>query len=395
MKILYICNEYPPYVHGGIGSFTRDIAESMHQSGQHVEVWGMYDNINLDSHEIQNDILIHRIKGKKVRGRIGTLSYRRNFQKKLQKFLKDHPFDIVECQEWLGLLPFGIKHPGFVVRLHGASIFFDRLLKRKGNRLIHVYEKMMMKNAKNLVAVSEYCGAQTLAFCGNPSKFFQVIYNCVDISKLEHFRSDSYQKHKIVFANSVLRKKGVFELVESFNLVAEKYPEAELHIIGKLGYSENGVNIQELLLKTVHQKFAERLKIRGWLDQADDVYKQLASAHVCVYPSHMEGFGIAPVEPMAMGKPVLFMKNGPGPEVIEDEVTGLLVDSFSSKDIAEKIMRVFEDEYFVETCATEGPLRAKRLFDKSDVFSKNNLQYYRQNIQASTTLFAPLIVLKK
>lgn len=381
MRILYICNEYPPHVHGGIGSFTRDIAESMHQKGQHVEVWGMYDNISEDSHEMQNDILVHRIKGRKESGRLGTLAYRRNFTKQLQQFLKTNAFDVVECQEWLGLLPFGLKHPGLVVRLHGASIFFDRLLQRKGNRLTHIYEKMMMKRAKNLVAVSDFCGVQTLDFCGIPKKPFQVIYNCVDLEKLNRFRSDNYQKHKIVFANSVLRKKGVFELVDSFQIVAEKYPNAELHIIGKLGYSENGVNIKDLLQARIQPKFASRLNIRGWLDHADDVFRELATAHVCVYPSHMEGFGIAPVEPMAMGKPVLFMKNGPGPEVIEHEVTGLLVDSFSPNDIAEKIIRAFEDEAFVEKCAIEGPLRAQRLFDKKTVFAQNNLDYYQQIVK--------------
>ncbi len=378
MKILYICNEYPPHVHGGIGSFMRDIAESMHQKSNHVEVWGMYHTIEKDSHEVQNDILVHRIKGQKEVGRIGSWTYRREFAKKLNHFLSENQFDIVECQEWKGLLPFGLKHPGFVVRLHGASIFFDKLLNRKGNFLTHLYEKMMMKRSKNLVAVSKYCGDKTLEFCGVPKKRFTVIYNCVDIAKLESFKSDDYQKHKIVFANSVLRKKGVFELVKSFNIIAEKYPDAELHIIGKLGYSENGINIKDLLQETVKSEYLDRLKIRGWLDHADDVFKELATAHVCVYPSHMEGFGIAPVEPIAMGKPVIFMKEGPGPEVIENEVSGLHVDSYSPGDIAEKIERVFKDEALVQKFSVEGPKRAKLLFDKQEVFAKNNLDYYNQ-----------------
>jgi glycosyltransferase involved in cell wall biosynthesis len=378
MKILYICNEYPPFVHGGIGSFTRDIAESMQKKGQHVEVWGIYDNICEDTHEIQNGIVVHRIKRKKANGRLGSIFYRINLYRELHKFLRINTFDIVECQEWLGLFPFGFKHSGFVVRMHGASIFFDRLLNRKGNRLIHIYEIMMLKRVNNLVAVSEYCGVKTLNFCGIPNKSFQVIYNCVDFERLKGFKSNNFQKHKIVFANSVLRKKGVFELVDSFNIVAEKYADAELHIIGKLGYCENGVNIKDLLEDRIKSKFLDRLKIHGWLNTADDVYKELATAHVCVYPSHMEGFGIAPVESMSIGKPVLFMKNGPGSEVVENEVSGLLIDSFSSNDIAEKIMRVFEDSTFVKKCEVEGPIRTQKLFDKETVFARNNLDYYQQ-----------------
>jgi glycosyltransferase involved in cell wall biosynthesis len=378
MKILYICNEYPPVVHGGIGSFTRDIAEAMTNIGVQVEVWGIYENINSDSREVRNGIVIHRIKAKRYKGRVSSLLFRRNFKKRLNLFLKENTFDIVECQEWLGLLPFGLNHKGFVVRLHGASIFFDRLLNRAGSRLIHFYERRMIKMAKNLVAVSDFCGRETLAFCGAQEKSYKVIYNCVDIGRLQKFQRDDFHLHKIVFANSVLRKKGVFELVESFNLIAARYPSAELHIIGKLGYSENGINIRELLEGKVTDLYRDRLKIQGWLNNAEDVYKELSSAHVCVYPSHMEGFGIAPVEPMALGRPVLFMKDGPGPEVVVDKVTGLLIDSFSAGDIAEKITQVFESEELVNTCKIEGPVRVKKLFDKNGVFARNNFEYYSQ-----------------
>ena len=377
MRILYVCNEYPPGVHGGIGSFTRDIAEAMFSKGHQVTIWGVYSGLNESICEVINGIQVLREAGLEANGRFGSIRYRWVFQRLLKQYLKKNEFDIVECQEWLGLLPFSLNHKGFVVRLHGAAIFFDKLLERKGNRLAHWFEKQMLANSKNLIAVSDYCGAETLKICGLENKAYKVVYNAVDIEKLQKYQSEEFNLFKIVFANSVLRKKGVFELVESFNLVAEKFPLAELHIIGKLGYSEQGVNIKNLLEEKVSNDYRDRLKIRGWLDSADDVYKELSSAHVCVYPSHMEGFGIAPVEPMALGKPVLFMKNGPGKEVIEDELTGLLIDSFSPSDIADKIIRVFEDNKIVERCKIEGPKRVRNLFDKNGVFAENNLDYYK------------------
>ena len=378
MKILYICNEYPPYLYGGIGSFTRDIAESMQEAGNTVEVWGIYHDITKDYREILNGIIINRIKGLKKTGMISHFRYRIEFYFKLQSFLRNNKFDIVECQEWNGLLPFGLNHSGFVVRLHGAAIFFDKLLNRKGNFLTHFFEKMMIKHSKNLVAVSNFCGQQTLRLCEIQKKEFQTIYNAVDVEKLQGFIEPSYQKYKIVFANSVLPKKGVFELVKSFNIIAKKFPDSTLHIIGKLNYCENQINIKELLESTIDKKYADRLMIRGWLDSADDVFKELATAHVCVYPSHMEGFGIAPVEPMSMGKPVLFMKSGPGPEVLENKVSGLHIDSFCPKDIAEKIELVFNNNTLIERFQIEGPKRANLLFNKSTIFAKNNIDYYNR-----------------
>ena len=380
MKILYICNEYPPQVHGGIGSFMRDIAESMSQHSQHVEVWGVYHNIEKDTKEYQNGVLVHRIKGNANTGRLNSIKFRLEFLNKLKQFIKENQFDIIEIQEWKGLLPFGLNHSGFVVRLHGAAIFFDKLLNRPGNRLDHIYEKMMLKRSKNKVAVSNFCGKKTLELCGISHQSFHVIYNCVNVKKLESFIVDKFQPFKIVFANSVLRKKGVFELVKSFNSIAKKFPLAELHIIGKLGYVENKIGIKKMLEEVVDQKFKDRLFIRGWLNDAKDVYEELASAHICVYPSHMEGFGIAPLESMAMKKAVIFMNNGPGPEVIENNVSGLLVDSLSPLDITKKIDMVFTDDKLAIKLGEKANERTKKLFDKETVFAKNNLDYYNSII---------------
>jgi glycogen synthase len=42
MNILYICNEYPPGRHGGIGSATKNLVEEMAGNGHKVFVAGLY-----------------------------------------------------------------------------------------------------------------------------------------------------------------------------------------------------------------------------------------------------------------------------------------------------------------------------------------------------------------
>ena len=376
MKILYICNEYPPYIHGGIGSFTRDIAEGLSSNGQDVTVWGLYSTAENLIKETLNGVIVYRNPYKPIKSRFQQLHfiYRLNIQ--LNQFLSKYHFDIIECPEWQGLLPFGLKHPGYVVRLHGAAVFFDKLLGRVGNRMMHWLEKRTIKKAFNIVAVSDYCGKVTLKLAES-EKRYTVIYNGVNKTKLNLYKLTSYTAYSIVFANSVLPKKGVFELTEAFNLVIQKFPTATLTIIGKLGYQENGVNIKELILKKLNPQSLPKVNITGWLENADDVYRYLADAHVCCYPSHMEGFGIAPVEAMALGKPVLFMKNGPGPEVIEDGVSGILADCTNSIDIANKIIALFEGKTDAGYLGVNAEKRVTALFDLNSVFVPNNIAYYQ------------------
>ena len=377
MKILYVCNEYPPFVHGGIGTFTRDLAEVMHKDGNQVFIWGLYPDLKEKEIVEINGVKVYREKGISHESRINSLIYRFQLYYKLNVFLRKHQFDIIECQEYLGFFPFGFNHKGFVLRLHGAAIFFDSILKRNGSRLTHWYEKQMIKKSQHVIAVSKYCGKSTMKICGIQNKDFEVIYNSVDLEKINIFKNKNRSNYKIVFANTVSRKKGVFELVMAFNTIALKFPEAELYIIGKLNYRENGVGIKDLLLDKVDDKYRDRLFITGWLNSEREVYQHLSDAHVCVYPSHMEGFGIAPVEPMALGKPVLFMNNGPGPEVIEDGVSGLLIDSFSPSDIAEKIERLFVDPNLVSKLSENAEKRVKEKFQKNTIFLNNNNNYYK------------------
>jgi len=376
MKILYICNEYPPFVHGGIGTFTRDLAEIMHLDGNEVCVWGLYSNLKEKECVKINGVKVIREKGVRYNSKINSIIYRLQLYYKLRVFLRVHKFDIIECQEYLGFLPFGLNHKGFIIRLHGAAVFFNHILKRNGSRLTHWYEKQMIKKSQHIIAVSKYCGESTLKICDLEQKKYKVIYNSVDVKKINVFKSIYKSNYKIVFANTVNRKKGVFELVTAFNKIASKFPEAKLFIIGKLNYSENGVNIKDLLLDKVNEKYRSRLFITGWLNSEQEVYNHLADSHVCVYPSHMEGFGIAPVEPMTLGKPVLFMKNGPGPEVIEDGVSGLLIDSFSPSDIAEKIELLFLNPNLVNKLSKNAQLRVKNKFQKDTVFLDNNKKFY-------------------
>ncbi len=376
MKILFICNEYPPYKHGGIGSFTRDIAEGLVAKGQQVTVWGLYSNLSNTLLENINGVTVVRLPYAGIKSRFKQVHFIYHLNQQLKNYLKITKFDIVECQEWQGLLPMGLTHPGYIIRLHGAAIFFDKLLKRPGNRLMHLLEKFTINKAKNIVAVSNFCGKITLELIGC-KRPYTVIYNGVNQAKLNNFKKPYFIPYSIVFANSVLPKKGIFELVAAFNIIQQIFPEATLTIIGKLGYQENGINIRELITTKLLPESIPKVEITGWLNNADEVYHHLSCAHLCCYPSHMEGFGIAPVEAMAMAKPVLFMSNGPGPEVIEDGVSGILCDCTNSQEIAQKIITLFNKTLNGEYLGNNAERRVRELFELNEVFIPNNIAYYK------------------
>ena len=71
-----------------------------------------------------------------------------------------------------------------------------------------------------------------------------------------------------------------------------------------------------------------------------DYYQRAA---LLVMPSFYESFGIACLEAMAFGLPVVATRVGGLPEVIEDGVTGLLVPPGDADALAQAMIRLLSD----------------------------------------------------
>jgi glycosyltransferase involved in cell wall biosynthesis len=69
----------------------------------------------------------------------------------------------------------------------------------------------------------------------------------------------------------------------------------------------------------------------------------MQAADVIVLPSAMEPFGLAIVEAMALGKPVIAAKAGGPMEIVVDGTTGLLVDTANESEFASAIVRFTSD----------------------------------------------------
>jgi len=90
----------------------------------------------------------------------------------------------------------------------------------------------------------------------------------------------------------------------------------------------------------------------------------LRRAHVCVYPSYIETFGYAPAEAMSVGKPVIYSNTGPGPELIQDGISGLLCDPSSPAEIANRIGHVLRSPALALGLAGNARLTALRMFNR-------------------------------
>lgn len=382
MHVGLVCYEYPPFLHGGVGTLYRDLAEGLVENGHQVTVVGVYESwlteMQEATYDVQNGVNIYRLPpSRRLPTRVGFLWDRWRLTWWLKHYHKRHPLDLIECPESKGWLFFGgPAGVPTVVRFTGAQIFFDYELQRPGSRLVHIAEKRWIRHADFITSISDHAARLTLKLTGLSDRPYSVIHNAVDVARFSPDLERSNEDGLIVFANSIIPKKGVVQLVEAMTTVCESYPTAHLVLVGKNRTTmASGQTLSDFALSHVPPAIRERISFTGWLPNLQDVVDYLQRASVCCYPSHAEGLGIAPIEAMAVGKPTIFMRDAPGPEVIEHGVNGLLCDSRTPKDIAHQILAILNNPELARKLGQNARQRVLERFDKSKWIRKN-LEFY-------------------
>jgi glycosyltransferase involved in cell wall biosynthesis len=114
----------------------------------------------------------------------------------------------------------------------------------------------------------------------------------------------------------------------------------------------------------------------------EDVGSYLASSNIYLHPSLREGFGLAVVEAMLHELPVVVARAGALPELVENEVTGLVVDPADACAWAESILRLSSDDALASRLATAGKARAIRDFSLAR-FVQEHESLYRSLMAAA------------
>jgi glycosyltransferase involved in cell wall biosynthesis len=102
----------------------------------------------------------------------------------------------------------------------------------------------------------------------------------------------------------------------------------------------------------------------------------LAAIDLFVMPSFFEGLGVAALEAMAAGKPVIASRVGGLAESVLDEVTGLLVAPGDDAQLAEAIERLHREPAQAVALGCHGRERAQRHFSLEQMALSNEAFYY-------------------
>lgn len=156
--------------------------------------------------------------------------------------------------------------------------------------------------------------------------------------------------HRYVLAvGTVEPRKDLPGLVAAFDALATDDPDLRLVLAGPDGWGAEALT--GAIDRAAHRRRVVRL---GWVDD-DARLALLRGASAVAYPSRYEGFGLVPLEAMAVGTPVVATSVGALPEVLGD--AALLVTGEDVDALAEALGRVLTNETLRSSLVHRGSTR--------------------------------------
>jgi len=156
------------------------------------------------------------------------------------------------------------------------------------------------------------------------------------------------------------REKNVALLLRAFKRVAEEVPEATLHAYG------DGPEREDL------ERLAEELGIGAkttFFGHVPDAGTRCGDFDVLAVPSSRESFGLAALEAMSCGVPVVATMVGGLPELIIDGETGKLVPPEDERAMADAILALLRDRELSARLGEAGRARAMADFSEKKMQS--------------------------
>jgi phosphatidylinositol alpha-1,6-mannosyltransferase len=233
-------------------------------------------------------------------------------------------------------IPMRLLRPStaFVTIVHG---------KEAWKRLSWI-RRFALVSSKQIWSVSKYTAVQLEQTNAVPASRIRLLRLGIPDTQRAALNSNKKRKgggssHVIVTVSrleDVGTKKGIDHLIEALAEVSRSIPKTRLVIVG------DGPGRPMLERLAARCGVGPHVEFTGPLtdDQLARVYH---GSDIFVLPSAQEGFGIAYLEAMASGLPIVAAKAAAVPEVVVDGKTGLLVDYGDVSGLAQAIGALLQD----------------------------------------------------
>jgi glycosyltransferase involved in cell wall biosynthesis len=233
----------------------------------------------------------------------------------------------------------------------------------------------------HIIAISEGI-RQVLVHWGVPPEKVTCVRSALDLAPLLMRESDPAafrEEHGlpadaplVVTMAQLIPRKGYRVLLDAIPGIVKRVPDALFLFCGK-GHD------RPALERIVRERGLERhVRFMGFIS---DIPALLRAADVVAHPALREGLGIAILEAMGLGKPVVASAVGGIPEAIDAPETGLLVPPNDAPALGDALLQYLRDPDLRRRVGESASERIRREFSVEGMVA-GNLRVYRSLLAA-------------
>ena len=240
----------------------------------------------------------------------------------------ENEHDIIHAHDWLtylaGIVASEISGKPLVVHVHATE--FDR--SAQINPQIYNIERQGMLKAQKVMAVSNLTRNTIISnYHIEPGKVVTTYNGVTPINTVQRDARKHLNERIVTFLGRITYQKGPQYFVEAAEKVLKKNNNVRFVMAG------SGDLMERMIWLTAAKKMSRHFHFTGYL-KGGEVAKMLRLSDVFVMPSVSEPFGIAPLEAIQYGVPVIISKQSGVSEVLPHV---LKVDHWDTDQLAECI----------------------------------------------------------
>lgn len=241
-----------------------------------------------------------------------------------------------------------------------VAFFYPNTHNKKAIIIEKLFLKRALKRAAQVVTVSENTKTDLINKYNYEENKIDVVY-CAAGDDFKPLKKDllgpfiektNLPQNFFLAVGTLEPRKNYPTLISSFNLIAKKYPDYHLIIVGGEGW-----DFEEIYKQVKQSSLKGRVHFLGYLS-TKSLVNLYNLAKALVFPSFYEGFGIPPLEAMKCSCPVIASFSSSIPEVLGD--AAILIDPSNQAEIAGAMHKLIQEPDLAQSLSNKGLLQARK-----------------------------------
>ena len=382
-RVLMLGWEFPPFITGGLGTACHGLTQALSQAGvpitfvlptavepgqaSHVNLLGAEPPAPLPSPTrdmpgvtfktvpaqfrspypaATQPMTPHAIHASSNPPAIGyhsdLVDQSRRYAQRCLALARDLDFDLIHAHDWLtyagGVAIMGATGKPLIAHVHSTE--FDRS-GNEGQPAIIAAEQRGLRAATRVICVSHMTARQVAYRYDVPADRIDVVHNGIASRPNQELLSSRRHDKIVLFMGRITMQKGPEYFVDAARKVLEQDENVTFLVAG------TGDQMANTIEQVAQSNIGHKVLFTGFLEP-EQVQQVLGMADVFVMPSVSEPFGIAALEAVDRGVPVIVSKTAGVSEVVRHL---LKVDFWDIHDMANKILGVLRHPPLGQTMA--------------------------------------------